>query len=135
MTVWVNSECNVAPCSLDFTQLNMSTDGNLRYAVYSVLSFSSAPIDLHVLFKDFFLKKAFIVGNSPHRQKPFIKVNESINVDTCCSMIVLPVKPAQKLNLRTLFVPESLKEAYKVRQFLTYLLNFVPCIFLRRYSL
>ena len=54
MAVWVNFECNVTPCSLDFSQLNMSTDGNLRYAVYSVLSFSSAPNDLDVVFKDCF---------------------------------------------------------------------------------
>lgn len=57
MLVELNLERNVSPCSLDFTQLK-HIDGNLRYAVYSILSFS-VPNDLNIIFKYCFLKKIY----------------------------------------------------------------------------
>lgn len=111
----LSNAMSLRTCSLDFTQLDMGTNGNLRYSVYLIPSFSLAPKDINVLFrlKICFLKKIYC-GKLVTSTEIFSHQSQWIDrcrQTTCCSVIVLRVKPAQKLKLRTLFVPESLKEA------------------------
>lgn len=103
----LSNAMSLRTCSLDFTQLDMGTNGNLRYAVYLIPSFSSAPKDINVLFrlKICFLKKIYC-GKLCHIDRNLQSsksMNRSMSTDHLLLCDSTPSKTGSKIEIKDAF--------------------------------